>query len=75
VGRGTLDARITAITQRRDGSLWVGTHRAGIFRVRPNNPLTVVVATAACFGTAITACVRLALRATRIDSLSALRAD
>src|SRR5829696_8401806 len=26
--------------------------------VRPNNPLTVVVA-AACFGTAITACVRL----------------
>jgi len=45
-----------------------------LFGVRPNNPLTVVVAPA-CFGTAITACVRLALRATRIDPLSALRAD
>ena len=33
VGRGTLDAHVTATTQRRDGSLWVGTDRAGIFRV------------------------------------------
>jgi signal transduction histidine kinase/ligand-binding sensor domain-containing protein/CheY-like chemotaxis protein len=33
VGRGTLDARVTSILQRRDGSLLVGTRGAGIFRV------------------------------------------
>ena len=33
VGRGTLDAPVTALVQRRDGSLWVGTSGAGIFRV------------------------------------------
>src|SRR5688572_29303339 len=33
VARGTFDAHITAITQRRDGSIWVGTDGAGIFRV------------------------------------------
>ena len=33
VGAGTLDARVSAITQRRNGSIWVGTSSAGIFRV------------------------------------------
>lgn len=33
VGRGTLDAPVSALAQRRDGSIWVGTDRAGIFRV------------------------------------------
>ena len=43
VGRGTLDARVTAIVQRRDGSLWVGTERAGIFRVGGDSRVTKVV--------------------------------
>jgi signal transduction histidine kinase/ligand-binding sensor domain-containing protein/CheY-like chemotaxis protein/AraC-like DNA-binding protein len=33
VGRGTLDARVTTIMQRRDGIIWVGTSGAGVFRV------------------------------------------
>jgi signal transduction histidine kinase/ligand-binding sensor domain-containing protein/AraC-like DNA-binding protein/ActR/RegA family two-component response regulator len=43
VGRGTLDARVTAITQRRDGSVWVGTDGAGIFRVSSDHQVTKVV--------------------------------
>jgi signal transduction histidine kinase/ligand-binding sensor domain-containing protein len=34
VGRGLLDAGVTAILQRRDGAVWVGTDGAGLFRVR-----------------------------------------
>ncbi|MEP6917528.1 MAG: two-component regulator propeller domain-containing protein, partial [Acidobacteriota bacterium] len=40
VGRGTLDARVTSILQRRDGSLWVGTYGAGIFRVTDDGRVT-----------------------------------
>jgi len=43
VGRGTLDARATAITQRRDGTVWVGTDGAGIFRVSDDRQVTKVV--------------------------------
>jgi signal transduction histidine kinase/AraC-like DNA-binding protein/streptogramin lyase len=43
IGRGTLDARVTAIVQRRDGSLWVGTNGAGIFRVSGDRQVTKVV--------------------------------
>jgi signal transduction histidine kinase/ligand-binding sensor domain-containing protein/CheY-like chemotaxis protein len=42
VGRGTLDARVTALLQRRDGSVWVGTHAAGIFRVTGGSQVTKV---------------------------------
>ena len=43
VGRGTLDASVTSIVQRRDGSLWVGTTDAGIFRVTSDSVVTKVV--------------------------------
>lgn len=43
VGRGTLDARVTAITERRDGRIWVGTDGAGVFRVTPDARVTKVV--------------------------------
>jgi signal transduction histidine kinase/ligand-binding sensor domain-containing protein/DNA-binding response OmpR family regulator len=33
VGKGTLDARVTSIVQRKDGSIWAGTSSGGIFRV------------------------------------------
>ncbi|MFL5438785.1 MAG: two-component regulator propeller domain-containing protein [Myxococcales bacterium] len=33
VAPGTLDARVTSFVERGDGSLWVGTAGAGIFRV------------------------------------------
>ena len=33
VGRGTIDARVSVLLRRRDGTLWVGTARAGVFRV------------------------------------------
>jgi signal transduction histidine kinase/CheY-like chemotaxis protein len=42
VGRGTLGARVTAITRRRDGSVWVGTDGAGIFRVSSDGQATKV---------------------------------
>jgi signal transduction histidine kinase/ligand-binding sensor domain-containing protein/CheY-like chemotaxis protein/AraC-like DNA-binding protein len=42
VGRGTLDARVTAVTQRRDGSVWLGTEGAGIFRVSSDLQVTKV---------------------------------
>ena len=42
VGRGTLDARVTTIMQRRGGSVWVGTDRAGIFRVSSDHQVTKV---------------------------------
>jgi signal transduction histidine kinase/CheY-like chemotaxis protein len=44
VGRGTLDARVSAFVQRRDGSVWVGTDGAGIFRVAADGRVTKVVA-------------------------------
>lgn len=33
VGAGILDGRVSAIVQRRDGRLWVGTDHAGLYRV------------------------------------------
>jgi len=42
VGRGTLDARVTTITQRRDGSVWVGTDGAGVFRLSSDRRVTRV---------------------------------
>ncbi len=43
VGQGTLNASVTSIIQRRDGSLWVGTTNAGIFRVTGDSVVTKVV--------------------------------
>jgi len=42
VARGTLDARVTTITQRRDGSVWVGTDGDGVFRVSSDRRVTRV---------------------------------
>ena len=47
VGAGTLDASVTAIAQRRDSSLWVGTNSAGLFRVGSDRRVTRVSADAA----------------------------
>jgi ABC-type antimicrobial peptide transport system permease subunit len=46
-----------------------------LFGVRPNDPLTITVAAVVCFVIAAAACVRPAIRAARIDPISALRAD
>ena len=43
VGRGTIDAPVTAILYRRDGSLWVGTSDAGVFRVTGDMQVTTVM--------------------------------
>ena len=43
VGRGTLDAPVTAMLQRRDGSLWAGTSGAGLFRVTGDSQVMRVV--------------------------------
>src|SRR6478672_6336982 len=43
VGRGTLDAPVTTILQRRDRSLWVGTIGAGVFRVTGETQVRKVV--------------------------------
>jgi signal transduction histidine kinase/ligand-binding sensor domain-containing protein/AraC-like DNA-binding protein/ActR/RegA family two-component response regulator len=42
VGRGTIDVRVTSIIQRRDGGIWVGTDRAGVFRVSRDGQVTKV---------------------------------
>jgi predicted permease len=46
-----------------------------LFGIRPNDPLTIGIAAGACFVMAATACARPALRAARINPLSALRSD
>ncbi len=43
--------------------------------VRPEDPLTILVATVLCLATAVVGCLRPALRAARVDPLSALRAE
>ena len=43
--------------------------------VRPEDPLTIAVAAALCLATALAGCLRPALRAARVDPLSALRAE
>ena len=40
VAPGTIGAPVTAIVQRADGSLWIGTDGAGIFRVSPDGGVT-----------------------------------
>ena len=46
-----------------------------LFGVRPDDPVTIALAAVLCFAAAATACARPALRAARIDPMSALRAD
>jgi putative ABC transport system permease protein len=46
-----------------------------LFGVRPEDPLTIAVATVLCLATAMAGCLRPALRAARVDPLSALRAE
>jgi putative ABC transport system permease protein len=46
-----------------------------LFGVRPEDPLTIAAATALCLAIALLGCLRPALRAARVDPLSALRAD
>lgn len=46
-----------------------------LFGVRPEDPLTIAVATLLCLATAMVGCLRPALRAARVDPLSALRAE
>lgn len=46
-----------------------------LFGVRPEDPLTIAVATALCLATAVVGCLRPAMRAARVDPLSALRAE
>jgi predicted permease len=43
--------------------------------VQPGDPVTIVVAAGLCFVTAIAGCVRPAVRASRVDPISALRGD
>lgn len=43
--------------------------------VRPEDPLTIAVAVALCLATAMAGCLRPALRAARVDPLTALRAE
>jgi len=44
VGAGTLDAYVISMLQRRDGSLWVGTNGAGVYRVTRDGGMTRVKA-------------------------------
>ena len=42
VGPETLNARVSALVQRRDGSVWVGTNGVGIFRVASDRRITKI---------------------------------
>lgn len=46
-----------------------------LFGIRPEDPLTMALATALCLATAVVGCVRPALHAARVDPLSALREE
>jgi predicted permease len=43
--------------------------------VRPSDPMTIAAAAALCFATAIIGCLRPAIRAARVDPISALRGE
>jgi len=40
VGRGRIDSRVTAITRRRDGSVWAAAEGSGIFRIGADGQIT-----------------------------------
>jgi len=46
-----------------------------LFGVRPEDPLTISIAAILCLVTAVMGCLRPALRAARVDPLTALRAE
>jgi putative ABC transport system permease protein len=46
-----------------------------LFGVRPEDPVTISVAAVMCLATAVLGCLRPAIRAARVDPLSALRMD
>jgi predicted permease len=46
-----------------------------LFGVRPEDPLTISAAALLCLATAVLGCVRPAIRAARVDPMSALRAE
>lgn len=46
-----------------------------LFGVRPEDPLTIITAAVLCFATAVAGCLRPAMRAARVDPLSALRTE
>jgi predicted permease len=46
-----------------------------LFGVRPEDPVTISVAAVLCLATAVLGCLRPAIRAARVDPLSALRMD
>lgn len=47
VARETISAHARSLVQRRDGSIWVGTERRGIFRIAPDHRAARVAADAA----------------------------
>jgi predicted permease len=49
--------------------------RALLFGVEPADPLTIAAATALCLATAVLGAVRPAMRAARVDPMSAMRSD
>ena len=50
VARETISAYARSLVQRRDGSVWVGTERRGIFRITPDARATRVAADSALEG-------------------------
>jgi signal transduction histidine kinase/ligand-binding sensor domain-containing protein/DNA-binding response OmpR family regulator len=47
IARETLDAHVSSIVPRRDGSLWLGTANAGVFRLSPDGRVTSIATTPA----------------------------
>ncbi|MFN2567308.1 MAG: FtsX-like permease family protein [Gemmatimonadaceae bacterium] len=48
---------------------------AALFGVRPEDPLTMATAAVLCLGTAVLGCLRPAVRAARVDPMTALRSE
>jgi len=49
--------------------------RALLFGVPPEDPLTLIAAAVSCLTTAVLGALRLAMRAARVNPISALKAD
>ena len=80
VARDDANAKATHLArQRRDDAVpFVSAARAVstlLFCVRPEDPLTISVAAALCLATAVLGSLWPALRAARVDPMSALRAE